>query len=122
EFYAMRAAISQRLIAEHGFCAVALEADWPDVHRVARYISGDGDDAHAQSALADFERFPTWMWRNNEFVEFVEWMKQKNIRSDSRCTFFGMDLYSLRRSMSAVISYLERESPDLAGRARERYA
>ena len=62
------------------------------------------------------------MWRNSEFVEFVEWMKQKNIRSDSRCTFFGMDLYSLRRSMSAVISYLERESPDLAGRARERYA
>jgi len=122
EFYAMRAAISQRLIAEHGFCAVTLEDDWPDVHRVARYVSGDGDDANAQAALEDFERFPTWMWRNSEFLEFVEWMKRHNLEAQSRCTFFGMDLYSLHRSMSAVISYLEATSPDLARRARERYA
>ncbi|MBV9270010.1 MAG: erythromycin esterase family protein, partial [Candidatus Eremiobacteraeota bacterium] len=122
EFYAMRAAISQRLISEHGFCAIALEADWPDVHRVARYVSGDGDDPNAQTALEEFQRFPSWMWRNSEFVAFVEWLKYYNVEAQSRCTLLGMDLYSLHRSMSAVISYLEWQAPELAQRARERYA
>jgi len=122
EFYAMRAAITQKLISEQGFCAVALEADWPDVHRVARYVAGDGNDPNAEAALIDFQRFPTWMWRNREFVAFVEWLKQHNVEANSRCAVFGMDLYSLNRSMSAVVSYLERQSPELANRARERYA
>lgn len=122
EFYSMRAAISERLIAEHGFCAVALEADWPDAHRVARYCSGDRNDPDAETALGDFERFPAWMWRNLEFVEFVEWLRAHNAEAQSRCAVFGMDLYSLNRSMNAVIGYLERKSPALAHRARERYA
>lgn len=122
EFYSMRAAISQRLIAEHGFCAVALEADWPDAHRVARYCSGDGNDPDAEAALRDFERFPSWMWRNREFATFVEWLRHHNAETESRCAVFGMDLYSLNRSMDAVIGYLERKSPELASRARERYA
>lgn len=31
QFYRVRAAITRRLIEFHGFTAVALEADWPDV-------------------------------------------------------------------------------------------
>ncbi len=34
EFYGHRAEITKRLIREHGFHAVAAEADWPDAHRV----------------------------------------------------------------------------------------
>src|SRR4051794_40311778 len=47
EFYAARAAITRRLIAERGFCAVAVEADWPDAYRVNCYVRGAGDDASA---------------------------------------------------------------------------
>jgi erythromycin esterase-like protein len=33
EFYRERAAITRRLIEQHGFAAVAVEADWPDTLR-----------------------------------------------------------------------------------------
>jgi erythromycin esterase-like protein len=36
EFYRARAQITQRLIQEKGFTAVAVEADWPDAYRVNR--------------------------------------------------------------------------------------
>lgn len=124
EFYLMRAAITRRLIEERGFSAVALEADWPDAHRIDRFVSGDDErDDNARAALGDFQRFPAWMWRNEEFVDFIEWMQAYNARSGaSQASVFGLDLYSLHRSMERVVQYLEGVDPQLASRARERYA
>jgi predicted phosphoribosyltransferase len=78
EFYRERAEITKRLIEEKGFSAVAVEADWPDAYRVNCYVRGVSDDFDAAEALADFRRFPTWMWRNTEVVEFVEWLRAHN--------------------------------------------
>src|SRR5690349_14429382 len=78
EFYRERARITKRLIAEKGFTAVAAEADWPDAYRAHRYVSGQGRDSSARDALADFQRFPTWMWRNIEVQEFIEWLRTYN--------------------------------------------
>src|SRR5258705_11009881 len=64
EFYRERAEITKRLITEKNFTAVAVEADWPDAYRVNRYVCGASDDIDATEALADFRRFPMWMWRN----------------------------------------------------------
>jgi erythromycin esterase-like protein len=58
EFYRERARITQRLIQEHGFTVVAVEADWPDAYRVNRWVRGTGGDKTAAEALGDFERFP----------------------------------------------------------------
>ena len=38
EFYRARAAITRRLIEQHGFTIVAVEADWPDAARIDRYV------------------------------------------------------------------------------------
>jgi len=125
EFYRERAEITKRLIMEKGVTAVAVEADWPDAYRVNRYVRGVSDDADAQTALADFRRFPTWMWRNTEIVEFVEWLAAHNDArpvTAARVGFYGLDLYSLRASMDAVLRYLEKVDPDAAKRARARYA
>src|SRR3954451_9997234 len=64
EFYRQRALITRRLIAERGFCAVAVEADWPDAYQINRFARGIGGGATAVESLAGFRRFPTWMWRN----------------------------------------------------------
>src|SRR5262245_32780199 len=66
EFYDTRAALSRRLIEEHGFAAIAVEGDWPDALRADRYVRHQGDDEDAASALGAFERFPRWMWRNED--------------------------------------------------------
>jgi erythromycin esterase-like protein/predicted phosphoribosyltransferase len=126
EFYAARAAITKWLIEEKGFCAVAAEADWPDAYRVNRYVRGLGDDKSADEALSGFERFPAWMWRNVVVRDFVDWLRTRNRLCESnghrQAGFYGLDLYSLHRSMNEVITYLDKVDPKAAARARERYA
>jgi erythromycin esterase-like protein len=124
EFYRERVKITQRLILDKGFTAVTVEADWPDAWRVNRYVRGLSVDQDAREALSGFERFPSWMWRNTEVCEFVEWLRQHNSgrNTDQQVGFYGMDLYSLFRSMEEVLAYLDRTDPVSAQRARSRYA
>ena len=124
EFYRERAYITRRLIAEKGFTAVAAEADWPDAYRVNRYVRGTSDDGDGVEALAGFGRFPTWMWRNADVLDFVGWLRTYNDGKPpaERAGFYGLDLYSLRSSMQAVLAYLQKVDPEAARRARSRYA
>jgi erythromycin esterase-like protein len=125
EFYADRAAITKRLIEEQGFTAVAVEADWPDAYRVNSFVRGRSPDSNADEALGGFKRFPTWMWRNVDVVEFVDWLRDRNGRQSSsreQAGFYGLDLYSLFTSMEAVIAYLDKVDPEAARRARARYS
>ncbi len=125
DFYRERARITRRLIDECNFTAVAVEADWPDAYRVNRYVMGLSEDRDAITALADFERFPAWMWRNRDVLNFVEWLRARNhahVHPATKVRFFGLDLYSLRTSIEAVIRYLDRVDPTEADRARRRYS
>ena len=125
EFYCERAEITKRLITEKNFVAVAVEADWPDAYRLNRYVRGASDDVDAVEALADFRRFPTWMWRNKVVVEFIEWLRAYNDalpQGAEKVGFYGLDLYSLHASMKAVLRYLEKVDPEATKKARERYS
>ncbi|MGD9618502.1 MAG: erythromycin esterase family protein [Mycolicibacterium sp.] len=126
EFYEARAAITKWLIREKGFCAVAAEADWPDAYRVNRYVRGLGTDASAERALSGFERFPAWMWRNTVVRDFVDWLhahnQERRGHGGRQTGFYGLDLYSLHRSIQEVIGYLDNVDPRAAARARDRYA
>jgi erythromycin esterase-like protein len=66
------------------------------------------------------------MWRNVVVRDFVDWLHAHNERrqlSGERQTgFYGLDLYSLHRSMQGVIAYLDNVDPIAAERARKRYA
>ncbi|HSH38861.1 MAG TPA: erythromycin esterase family protein [Chthoniobacterales bacterium] len=124
EFYEVRAALTRRLIEEKGFRLVALEADWPDMLRVHRYVRGVGQDTGANAALGGFMRFPQWMWRNTVMLEFVEWARAWNSPLDNeraQVGLYGIDLYSLHASIDAVLGYLAKTDPDAAARARRRY-
>ena len=123
EFYRERAFITRRLITEKRFAAVAIEADWPDAYRINRFVRGTSADEEAIQALADFGRFPTWMWRNADVLDFIGWLRSHNETqpAETRAGFYGLDLYSLRASMQAVLGYLDKVDPDAARRARRRY-
>ena len=124
EFYKARAEITKRLIEEKGFSAVAVEADFPDAYRINRYVRGAGKDTTANDALSDFKRFPLWMWRNADILDFVGWLRAHNdkLQPTQRIGFYGLDLYSLHSSMRAVLGYLEKNDPEAAKRARYRYS
>ncbi|HEY4178078.1 MAG TPA: erythromycin esterase family protein [Kofleriaceae bacterium] len=122
EFYELRAAISRRLLGDYGFAAIAAEADWPDAHRVNRFIRHEGHDRDVKTALSDFQRFPQWMWRNSDVVNLVTWMRTYNRDSDTPVGFYGLDMYSLHSSINAVIDYLAERDENAAIAARARYA
>jgi erythromycin esterase-like protein len=124
EFYRERARITRRLIEEKDFSAVAVEADWPDAHRVNRWVRWIGEDKSGTDALGDFQRFPRWMWRNRDVLDFIEWLRVHNRERspERRVGFYGLDLYSLFRSIEAVIGFLDRVDPEAAKRARYRYS
>ncbi len=124
EFHEQRSRITQELITRHGFRAVVIEGDWPDAYRVNRWVRGLDEEGDAPQALAGFERFPSWMWRNTVLRDFVQWLRDYNLAQPpwERVGFYGMDLYSLFGSARAVLRYLERADPDAALRARLRYA
>ena len=125
EFYRIRAQISKILIAQRGFAAVAVEADWPDAYRVNRFVRGGSTDADSVEALSGFKRFPQWMWRNADVLDFVGWLREHNDQQtteDRKCGFYGLDLYSLHASIEAVLAYLDKVDPEAAKRARHHYS
>jgi protein-L-isoaspartate(D-aspartate) O-methyltransferase len=120
EFYRMRARITQALVERKGFDIVAVEADWPDAAQIDQYVRDRDVPATDWNAFA---RFPTWMWRNEEFAEFVAWMRLHNLAlpHERRVRFAGLDLYSLFNSIDEVLRFLDDRDPAAAGVARERY-
>ena len=124
EFYVWRRLISQRLICEKGFSLIAVEGDWPDCYRVNRYVKGyreSGRNAH--EVLHAFNRWPTWMWANEEVVALAEWLHQWNrtVEPERKVGFYGLDVYSLWDSMHAVLEYLRRVDGSAFAAARRAF-
>ncbi|MFI5333131.1 MAG: erythromycin esterase family protein [Candidatus Babeliales bacterium] len=123
EFYELRAEISKRLITEKNFNAIAIEGDWPDAYQINRYTHHE-QYTNAADALASFDRFPTWMWGNVPILHLAEWLRNYNQQQspEMRVNFYGLDLYSLYRSVDTIINYLEKIDPSAAEQARHYYS
>lgn len=123
EFYRFRARLTRELIVRKGFDLVAVEADWPDAARIDRYIRQRPAATAGRAEETAFSRFPTWMWRNEEVAELVGWLREHNARlaDADQVGFHGLDIYSLYRSIAAVLRYLDEVDPEAAATARVRY-
>lgn len=121
EYYRWRAELSRRLIEERGFTWIGVEGDWPDCWRINRWVRGHADqDLDVFELLAQFERWPTWMWANQEVAEFLAWLHEWNAArpETERVGFYGLDVYSLWDSLREIISWLEQNAPDAVPAAR----
>jgi len=121
EFYRARAAITRRMIERHGFTIVAIAADWADAARIDAYVRHHA----ARPGRADSPvRFPAWLWRNLETLEFADWLRGHNqaLPAERRVALRGLDLYSMDESMHAVVDVLAAVDPAAADAARARYA
>ena len=120
EFYQARAAVTRRLIEQHGFRILAIEGDWPDTAELDRYVRAHGRWGERSA----FVNFPRWMWRNREFATFLAHLRNWNEGRPvtDRVAVRGLDVYSMDKSIEAVLTYLDRVDPVAAGDARRRYA
>ena len=123
EYYAWRAALTSRLVAEQGCSFVAVEGDWPDCYRVncsVRLASSSGSGAEdPREVLRGYERWPTWMWANEEVADFTCGLRAHNAGQDpaDRVGFYGLDVYSLWDSLRSILGYLREHEPEHVGTA-----
>jgi len=124
EFHRARAQITKRLIREKRFTAVAVDADWPDAYGINCFVRGKGRAQDAIDALAGFRRFPAWIWRNADVLDFVGWLRDHNdsLPADAKVGFYGLDLYSMHASIEAALALLDEVDAEGARRARSRYS
>ncbi len=122
EYYAWRAELSRQLIERHGFTLIGVEGDWPDCWRINGWVRGATEQGlDARHLLARFERWPTWMWANEDVADFLDWLRSYNARRPEaeRVGFYGLDVYSLWDSLREIFSWLERNAPSALPAAME---
>jgi len=115
EFYTVRAELSKRLIEEKGFTLIAVEGDWPSTQQINRFIKGyDDEPKEVRDVLKSFNRWPTWMWANEEIADLVSWLKTYNLQKEmqQKVGFYGIDVYSLWESLDELITYLSETNPE----------
>lgn len=113
EYYAWRAAITRRLVAEHGFGFVAVEGDGPDQRLVDAAVRGDTDTAPG-TVLTGLRGWPSWLWANAETIGLCDWLREHNapLPHRHRVGWYGLDAHPLHASLRAVADYLRDHAPD----------
>jgi protein-L-isoaspartate(D-aspartate) O-methyltransferase len=121
EFYDMRTRITSELVERKGFTIVAVEADWPDARQIDGWLRGARLEPEREPP---FQRFPTWMWANEQVLRLVRGLREYNAahaEPERTVGFYGLDLYSLYNSIDSVVRYLDDVDPEAARVARQRY-
>ena len=124
EYYAWRDTISRRLIEDHSFNFIAVEGDWASLYELNRYVKGKpGAAPGASEVLKDLDRWPLWMWGNEEIVALAEWLRGYNdgLPAEERVGFYGMDVYDEFRSKDEVLAFFETHHTDLYDKASQYY-
>ncbi|WP_084148716.1 erythromycin esterase family protein [Arenibacter latericius] len=124
EYYLWRDKISRRLIAEQGFSFIAVEGDFASLYHLNRYVKNlDGAANSAKEVLLQLNRWPTWMWANEEVVALAEWLRKHNdqLPQDKKVGFYGMDVYDEWNSKKVVLDLLKETNKIAYKYVKEQY-
>ena len=125
EYYLWRDKISRRLIAEQNFSFIAVEGDFASLYHLNRYVKNlDGAATSAKEVLMKLDRWPTWMWANEEVVALAEWLRSHNDQfpQDKKVGFYGMDVYDEWNSKAEVLNLLKSTNLDAYDYVKEQYS
>ena len=116
EYYIWRDSISRRLIAEKGFNFIAVEGDFASLYELNRYVKDmPGAASSARMVLENLDRWPQWMWGNEEIAGLAEWLRKYNddLPNDKKVGFYGMDVYDEWRSKEVLLDFLREHDNQL---------
>lgn len=125
EYYTWRDSISRRLISDYGFNFIAVEGDFASLYELNRYVKNlSGAAASAVEVLEKFNRWPAWMWGNEEIVRMSEWLRTYNdgLPQEQKVGFYGMDVYDEWNSQDALLGFLKENNADIYDDVKEYYA
>ena len=124
EYYVWRDRISRRLIAEQDFSFIAVEGDFASLYHLNRYVKNmDGGGTTAKEVLLKLDRWPTWMWANDEVVALAEWLRNHNdqLPQDKKIGFYGMDVYDEWNSKKVVLDLLKTTDQNVYDYVKNQY-
>ncbi len=110
EYYKWRDEISRQLIEKQDFNFIAVEGDFASLYKLNRYVKNmEGAESSARAVLLKLDRWPTWMWANEEVVELAEWLRRYNdkLPQNEKVGFYGMDVYDEWHSKKMVLEILK---------------
>jgi erythromycin esterase len=96
-----------RLLTERvGFRSLAWEENWGSGVAIDRYVVGGGGDPRALVAAMSS------VWRSEEMLELVRWMRAYNLPHDDKVRFLGTDLAQLRQLLfDEIVQYVSDVAP-----------
>lgn len=125
EYYLWRDKISRRLISEQDFSFIAVEGDFASLYQLNRYVKNmKGAAVSAREILLNLDKWPTWMWSNEEVVALAEWLRSHNekLPQDKKVGFYGMDVYDEWNSKKEVLDLLKTSNQAAYEYAKEQYS
>lgn len=124
EFYVWRDHITRHLVEHKGIDFIAVEGDWQAIRRLDDYVTlrRDHDDGVA-GVMLESDRWPPWLWANEEFAEFCQWLRNHNgkLDPDERIRLYGLDLQDPGDSARAVLEWFEQHQDDEHERVEAAY-
>jgi erythromycin esterase-like protein len=124
EFYHWRDQISRRLIEESGYSFIAVEGDWSAILHFDRYVRDlPGAANSAREALMKIDRWPLWMWANEEVAELGEWLREHNsdLPDNQKVGFHGIDIYGMWDSLAQIQEFYREHLPEQADEVKGHY-
>ena len=118
EFYRERARITRRLIEEKGFTRSRSRPTGPTPTASTATCAATSRRRRRRAGARRLRRFPTWMWRNADVLDFVELAAGAQRRAqpaDKRAGFYGLDLYSLHARCRPCSATSSRSTPRRPG-------
>ena len=125
EFYTKRAFLSKHLVSEKGFKYIAVEADWSSFSRINEFVKHKPGAAETlEEAMGAIERWPLWMWRNQEVKTLVAWLHEYNrdLAPEDRVGIYGIDVYDNYKVMDDVLDWISNIDSDLGRTASNAYS
>jgi len=75
--------------------------------RVNQFLKGyEKDSSDIIALFKQFNRWPAWLWANQEMIPFVQWLNNFNQlkREENKIGFYGLDLFSIGESLQYLNS------------------
>lgn len=119
---AWRAAISKRLLEEKGFNIIAVAGNWQEAYAINSFIKGPlQNNTAALELLGQFQRWPNWVWNNQETAALIGQLNQYNQKKSqaAKIGFYGLDLYAPWESLDALTLYVNNKAIASAGNVQE---
>jgi erythromycin esterase len=102
EFFQLKHRLLEFLASQMGFSIFSIEASMPEAYRVNDFVlKGEGDPVQLL-------RGPLSMWRTQEILDMILWMRKFNASGTGRVEFTGIDMQSPALAIEIIRDFVNK--------------